>query len=336
MTSEEKWVNANGEPQIPREFLDQLVAVRSPNFQPNPKLFCVICSTGNHHSHECRRYKSSKEFWEKVLQDRRCKNCLRFYHRSDRCFNKSFCNIVGCNRRDKHSPVLCFVRYRRKSPTLQYKNWQVNPPYCRDRFYYSPRSWGQKSRKSSLSFNKVISPNGARCNSVSVSSQTDPPDVNATLKKDCSTQTEGSCDQQQVSESCQTTHSLASTGIQTLVQISPSIDIFTDLPPTEGPPLVPYQPSKVNEEENSSPCSNRLNDEDEIECLMGNLKVNVPSETSFHTSRESARMNNSSEAQIQVSSFPNFIRSAVDRYTHSVSKVLEQQPTGFSSFPHWK
>ena len=41
MTSEEKWVNVNGEPQIPRKYFDYLVAVKGSNFQTNPKLFCV-------------------------------------------------------------------------------------------------------------------------------------------------------------------------------------------------------------------------------------------------------------------------------------------------------
>ena len=79
--------------------------------QPNPCLGCVFCYTADHVSHECTRFKNSKGFWMRVLADRRCKNCLRLYHRSDRCFNQSFCHLSDCKRRDKHSVVLCQRRY---------------------------------------------------------------------------------------------------------------------------------------------------------------------------------------------------------------------------------
>ena len=142
MTSEEKWVNVNGEPQIPRKYFDYLVAVKGPNFQPNPELFCVVCQTANHHSHECRRYRSSKAFWEKVLQDRRCKNCLRLFHRSNTCFNRSLCNVPECKRKDKHSPIVCSARYSRYQYFPKYhKNYGYNAPqnHVFVPFNYQPR-----------------------------------------------------------------------------------------------------------------------------------------------------------------------------------------------------
>ena len=80
--------------------------------QPNPLLFCLFCFTGNHTSHQCWKFKSSELFWKKILEERRCKNCLRLYHQSNKCYNKNMCNIVGCSRVDKHSTVLCRLRYR--------------------------------------------------------------------------------------------------------------------------------------------------------------------------------------------------------------------------------
>ena len=79
--------------------------------QPNPRLHCIFCDAGNHSSHECWRFKSSTSFWEKVSVDRRCKNCLRLFHKSNRCFDKSFCLLDTCRRSDKHSPIVCHARY---------------------------------------------------------------------------------------------------------------------------------------------------------------------------------------------------------------------------------
>ena len=87
--------------------------VKPPYCQPNPLLFCLFCWSSNHISHECWKFKSSELFWKKILEDRRCKNCLRLYHQSNKCFNKSLCNIKGCSRVDKHSTVLCRQRYQK-------------------------------------------------------------------------------------------------------------------------------------------------------------------------------------------------------------------------------
>ena len=79
--------------------------------QPNPCFYCIFCDKRNHSSHECEKFKHSEQFWEKVSLDRRCKNCLRMFHRSNKCYDRSFCVFHGCRRYDKHSPVLCHARF---------------------------------------------------------------------------------------------------------------------------------------------------------------------------------------------------------------------------------
>ena len=81
------------------------------NIQPNPCLYCIYCNSANHSSHQCERFKNSTKYWEKVSVDRRCKNCLRLYHKSNKCYDRSFCFLNTCNRLDKHSPTLCHARY---------------------------------------------------------------------------------------------------------------------------------------------------------------------------------------------------------------------------------
>ena len=77
----------------------------------DPKMWCIFCSTPDHASHDCRMYNTSEGFWSHVHGDRLCKNCLRPYHKAEKCYNRSVCKIGGCLRKDKHSPVLCRLRY---------------------------------------------------------------------------------------------------------------------------------------------------------------------------------------------------------------------------------
>ena len=83
-----------------------------PYIQPNPRWFCIFCASGSHSSVQCQRYQSSYEFWQKVLVDRRCRNCLRLFHRADKCYNESLCCLKRCKRQDKHNPVLCHLRFK--------------------------------------------------------------------------------------------------------------------------------------------------------------------------------------------------------------------------------
>ena len=87
----------------------QEVTFSSKYYQPNPHHFCIFCRVLGHSSHSCDKYRDSHSFWVKVLEERRCKNCLRLFHHSNNCFDKSLCKL-NCKRRDKHSSILCYVR----------------------------------------------------------------------------------------------------------------------------------------------------------------------------------------------------------------------------------
>ena len=344
MTSEEKWVNVNGEPQIPRKYFDYLVAVKGPNFQPNPKLFCVICQTANHHSHECRRYRSSKAFWEKVLQDRRCKNCLRLFHRSNTCFNRSLCNVPECKRKDKHSPIVCFARYSIYQYFPKYhKNYGYNASqnHVFEPFYFQPRRQNVKRK-----FNIKPLPH-----------QSNVPQI---VKVDAATQVVNNEDQKPpltkdvLSKGSQIEKSTVTVSTQTSLTIPPLTDpLKYSSSSTEIKPQPSHgKPTQKIAKENDVNVSDNLHGGslrgiDAIECSLGDLKINTTSlnkastqPASIHRysddSKDNAGIVKSSKESIQVSQLPNFIRSAVDKYAHTMSKVLEQQPPGFSSFPHWK
>ena len=77
----------------------------------NPKRVCIFCGSKEHNSHNCRKFNHSSQFWTAVYNEKRCKNCLRQFHFSNHCFDSSFCLISNCRRRDKHSPILCNLRY---------------------------------------------------------------------------------------------------------------------------------------------------------------------------------------------------------------------------------
>ena len=81
----------------------------------NPKFHCVYCNLKTHSSHLCRRYNSPELFFDHVFKERRCKNCLRQFHRAENCYNDSFCVIQSCNRKDKHSPSICRKRFPKQN-----------------------------------------------------------------------------------------------------------------------------------------------------------------------------------------------------------------------------
>lgn len=112
--ADDRYLVANAVP--PKNYRKSLSESPGPPYlQPNPHLFCIFCLTTRHSSHECSRYQSSGSFWRQVLEQRRCKNCLRFFHRSNNCYDRSLCYELNCRRKDKHSPVLCFARYNWKN-----------------------------------------------------------------------------------------------------------------------------------------------------------------------------------------------------------------------------
>ena len=88
--------------------------VEPKNQHLNPKYQCVFCNSRRHSSHLCRKYTAyngNEQFYNLVVKERRCKNCLRQFHQSDRCLDDSFCTIESCKRKDKHSPCVCRKRF---------------------------------------------------------------------------------------------------------------------------------------------------------------------------------------------------------------------------------
>ena len=75
---------------------------------------------------------------------RRCKTCLRLYHRFDKCFNSSFCKRFGCKRTDKYNPVLCHVRYLKyQKPYLKCEK----PSVARSQPHFSAPHYRKKRRQ---------------------------------------------------------------------------------------------------------------------------------------------------------------------------------------------
>ena len=150
--------------------LNAFQSPRTPYPQPNPNLFCVFCATANHNSNECSKYSSSKSFWQRVLADRRCKNCLRLYHRSDKCYSRSYCHFSACKRSDKHNSILCNLRYRTyQQPDFQQNHWfnGAQQPVNRS---YRPRF-----KRQHLSKRKYFTPTPNRYDSLLQSSSVDHP-----------------------------------------------------------------------------------------------------------------------------------------------------------------
>ena len=85
--------------------------VEPKNGNLNPKYNCVFCTSRGHSSHLCRKYNSNEQFYHQVVEEKRCKNCLRQFHQSNRCLDDSFCAIKSCTRKDKHSPCVCRKRF---------------------------------------------------------------------------------------------------------------------------------------------------------------------------------------------------------------------------------
>ena len=90
----------------------------------NPKRHCLFCDTRGHSSHNCCKFNTSTEFWNIIYQKRLCKNCLRPFHFSEKCFDSNFCLFSSCRRRDKHSPILCKHRYNFNKSHPKYNSYK--------------------------------------------------------------------------------------------------------------------------------------------------------------------------------------------------------------------
>ena len=112
----------------------------------DPRRVCVFCDRSGHSSHNCTRFRNSAEFWNIIYQKRLCKNCLRPFHFSHKCYDNSLCFFSMCRRRDKHSPILCkhknnliksYPLYNRPdscSENYQDVSFNLNS-HCKKKFY---------------------------------------------------------------------------------------------------------------------------------------------------------------------------------------------------------
>ena len=311
MNVRERLSNLNAEQSSLRMVNDPgiLSVHKTPYIQPNPSMFCIFCSTANHHSHECQKYNSSKPFWEKVLVDRRCKNCLRLFHRSDKCFNRSYCRLFGCKRTDKHNSVLCHVRYAK-----------YQKPYFRCENPWSMGSWPhisvphfpkKRQQKVNVNFNskydvgprnRVNTRNSS--NLVNCTSNSSGDSV-AVVKFDAATQTDCVPNrgdfEDKISQCCQTENSLVTTSMNTALRIHKDTDIFQYFP-------LPGQ-------DNSSARSKSD--------VIGQENWSQQSNTRNVTSSGSA------------ATLPSFLYSAVNKLTeisNNISKVPVKDSTSYSLF----
>ena len=204
-------------------------------YQPNPHFFCVFCQVSEHSSHACVKYSDSHSFWIKILQDRRCKNCLRLFHHSNNCFDKSLCNF-RCNRRDKHSSVLCYVRDH-----LNYENHSdhsskpMSPPqyisgykpgeFSHDYFY--PQSY-----RNGTYISKRSKRNNYRTEKVATNSQSCLTELAIIPKVNVSTQTEDLYEElgvDKISQTCQTEFErLVTANVQSSVDTPSTVAACTD------------------------------------------------------------------------------------------------------------
>ena len=293
--------------------------------QPNPCLFCIFCYTADHVSHECTRFKSSKEFWMRVLADRRCKNCLRLYHRSETCYNQSFCHISNCKCRDKHSVVLCQRRYAwhqfQTNPfKLNFKSSRgrrISVHHDRYRWFYegthkSPivkphyRNDQNGINKNQPLKRSTSSPHLQFMEYATVKSQTC-----QVAQIDASTQTDYSSESRVQKCSCgtQANASVTSMSMQTDVHIPPAVDIFNDTPPVIETEI--NVAAKIEEEP-----KNKIQN------------TNVP-----HYYSNKVIDNTAAPSQ----SFPDFLLSTVDSMVSDLKlKAQEKKLRGFAGFPHWR
>ena len=328
---------------------------KPPYLQPNPLLYCIFCTSANHISHQCHKYKCSKDYWQKVLEDRRCKNCLRLYHQSNKCFNRSFCNVIGCRRTDKHSPVLCHGRYMNNQPffnsqfqrtfleshsvpnvstsflsrysSLDIKNDLQSNEFSRKmspfhRFRRKPRykkgsipSRNYNFKEDSLRF--PIGSNGGVSNPEFVTSG----ELKSTQKNSQGLQI-NVCSVVDAStqtewEESKSSEPKFSQGCQTQKCVS-TISIQTDI---VIPPAIYIPPPPPVDWDDD------VKIQSEVLEVKEDCNVNIPH-------YENCRVDDKSFVRPSPS-IPNFLRSALDSLVTEL-KPKEQKPFGFTSFPHWK
>ena len=346
--------------------------MRTPaNVQPNPCLYCIFCDRGNHSSHECERFRNSGQFWEKVSLDRRCKNCLRMFHRSNKCYDRSFCVLNGCRRYDKHSPILCharFVKYYRNSngqngyykrdsrfngissphQTLWYR--KINKKFQPNKHIleHSPNHEFSHRKINPFKFKGDQSSN-FRLKSASSQTQMFQPQsspVRVPLERvNMSTQTSEFENPKNIttktsySKSCQTDNCMVDVSVQTRVFIPPSDHIYNNIPPGMVDNVDVFSIGYVIKKDkmknsNSTKMDEKLsscNSKGDVRIAHGDSTRKIDTTTEKYSSTDNYCVTGNTCVPSTQSSIDPFIS-----LTDVVTKAKYQAMKGFRNFPHWK
>ena len=80
------------------------------NYQPPPestvRYLCQFCASNDHDLYSCKLYDNRDLYWQDILKNKWCSNCLKTGHKWRQCYKKRNCKF-SCGRLDKHVPVLC-------------------------------------------------------------------------------------------------------------------------------------------------------------------------------------------------------------------------------------
>ena len=299
---------------------------KTPYIQPNPLLFCIFCEVADHFSHECEIFKTSQLFWKKILDDRRCKNCLRLYHRSDKCYNHSFCNVFNCRRKDKHSPVICGLRYvknynqhviyRQKGffPKF-YVPYKIRNRRCQQQINWKAYHYRHKYYFSNLSNHEVDDTQFTSNTAGPQCSQPDglyiPPEIDVLTQPSSCEQSEILNAVENISKECQSKK--ADVSSLTSLQNPSFVSNFTNSPLVENEPKVELDTS----------------------VLVMPHPVQVHEAQPNSHSISPAVIEDSTNLQ-STPALTQFIRVAVDkcsRFSNALLKLSEKDLSGFPNFP---
>ena len=88
------------------------VRYQTPPRQPSPVRFkCQFCQSNEHDLDNCNLYDNRDRYWEHILRNRWCSNCLKPGHQWKDCYQHQSCKLA-CGRADKHVSVLCDKFYK--------------------------------------------------------------------------------------------------------------------------------------------------------------------------------------------------------------------------------
>ena len=340
--------------------------------QPNPCLFCIYCESANHSTHECERFNNSMKYWERISLDRRCKNCLRLYHRSNKCYDRSFCFLNTCKRYDKHSPTLCHARYvkyhnsyghnyfkensRFRGISTHQKFWPSKMNYILPitrSYEHSPRYNFPRKQKTYKfkSDDKITNYTSAIFKSTSQNQtcQTEicppsSPGLNVATQTSEMKLSRDLSIKRSKSIGCQTESCQVDVSVQTRVIIPASQRIYNDIPAGMVDKVdvksIGYVikrdekmiDSDIDKKDEKMITHDNTNKEEKI-ITCDSYPSKMNISTAIHSSSTNQR---GTENQM---CYPHSTQSSIDPYislTNAVAKAKDQAIKGFRNFPHWK